>query len=236
MASRQEEKARRRAERLAAEAAEKRAQRRSKVLRTVWTTVLGVALVGGLAVAFVAGVGGEERAGPDGGRFARTDLDVDLPPPETTDFEQAAKAAGCELAHPESEGQQHENRTFTATDYGTNPPTSGTHAPMPAEDGVYDPGDTPGLGALVHSLEHSRIHVQYGAGTPPETVKKLEALVAENGGYRMLLYENTTEMPFAVAATAWVQQLGCPQVNDRVFDALRTFRDRYIDKGPEQVP
>ena len=30
--------------------------------------------------------------------------------------------------------------------------------------------------------------------------------------------------------------IGCREMNDKVFDALRTFRTRYVDKGPEQVP
>ncbi len=42
-------------------------------------------------------------------------------------------------------------------------------------------------------------------------------------------------MPYAVAATAWTQMLGCRQMNDKVFDALRAFRARYVDKGPELV-
>ena len=52
----------------------------------------------------------------------------------------------------------------------------------------------------------------------------------------MLLYENTTGMEPQIAATAWTQSLTCPEMNDKVFDAIRTFRARYIDKGPEQVP
>jgi hypothetical protein len=43
-------------------------------------------------------------------------------------------------------------------------------------------------------------------------------------------------MPYAVAATAWGQLLGCKTMTPKVYDALRTFRERYIDKGPEQVP
>jgi hypothetical protein len=152
------------------------------------------------------------------------------------DLEPAAKDAGCKLVHAKDEGAGHESRPFTAADYGSNPPTSGAHDPTPAEDGIYDPGDTPGLGNLVHALEHGRVEVQYRSGTDPQTIKQLEALVAENDGYHMLLYENTTDMPFAVAATAWTQLLGCPRMNDKVFDALRTFRDRYVDQGPEQVP
>ncbi len=57
-----------------------------------------------------------------------------------------------------------------------------------------------------------------------------------DGGYHLLLFENGTNMPFAVAATAWDQQLGCPTMNPQVFDAIRAFRDEYIDKGPEKVP
>ena len=43
-------------------------------------------------------------------------------------------------------------------------------------------------------------------------------------------------MQFAVAATAWDQRLGCPTMNDQLFDALRAFRAEYIDKGPEVLP
>jgi hypothetical protein len=52
----------------------------------------------------------------------------------------------------------------------------------------------------------------------------------------MLLYQNTTGMDAAVAATAWGHSLTCPAMNDQVFDAVRTFRSSYIDKGPEAVP
>jgi hypothetical protein len=55
-------------------------------------------------------------------------------------------------------------------------------------------------------------------------------------GYHLMLYENTTGMEAAVAATAWTQSLTCPEMNDKVFDAIRTFTQRYIDKGPETVP
>ena len=52
----------------------------------------------------------------------------------------------------------------------------------------------------------------------------------------MLLLENTTNMPSAVAATAWGHLLTCPTMNDKVFDAVRAFRASYINKGPEVVP
>jgi len=43
-------------------------------------------------------------------------------------------------------------------------------------------------------------------------------------------------MPFAVAATAWTHILGCKTMNPRVFDAIRAFRERFVDKGPELIP
>ncbi len=43
-------------------------------------------------------------------------------------------------------------------------------------------------------------------------------------------------MPYEVAATAWGHLLGCPKMNDEVFDALRAFFKDYVDKGPEKVP
>ena len=90
---------------------------------------------------------------------------------------------------------------------------------------------------LVHTLEHGRIDIQYKKGSPARTVSRLEALVAEmNEGYHLLLFENTTNMEPAVAATAWTHSLSCPRMNEKVFDAIRTFRARYIDKGPETVP
>jgi hypothetical protein len=102
---------------------------------------------------------------------------------------------------------------------------------------VYPSGSTPPLGELVHTLEHGRIDVQYKPGTPQETVDQLNALLADmNEGYHLLLFENQTNMTAAVAATAWGHSLTCPEMNDQVFDAIRTFRNEYIDKGPEQVP
>ena len=160
-----------------------------------------------------------------------------IPEQQISDIKEAAKAAGCTLNNPAYEGANHEQKTFKASDYKTNPPTSGNHTPDWYEDGIYAPGDVPELGKLVHPLEHGRIEIQYKQGTPKATVDQLEALLADSeDGYHMLLFENTTGMEAAVAATAWTHSLTCPEMNDKVFDAIRTFRARYIDKGPERVP
>jgi Protein of unknown function (DUF3105) len=237
VASRQEEKQRRREERLERERAEARAAARKKRLQLVGGVLVGLAAVAAVVVAVVLAGGDGNESEAEQAAAPSEEAVAQLPPQQTSDMQEAAKAAGCTLSNPAYEGAGHEDKDFTASDYKTNPPTSGAHTPIWYQDGVYEPGDTPQLGMLVHTLEHGRINVQYKPGTPAETVSKLEALLAEeSGGYHMLLYENTTNMDAQVAATAWTHSLTCPKMNDEVFDAIRTFRARYIDKGPEQVP
>ena len=190
--------------------------------------LLAVAVVG----VVMAGCNGEEESGPAQPQAE----DVQLPLQQTSNLREAAREAGCEIITTNVENRDHADRQFEPSDYETNPPTAGAHHPEWAEDGVYEPGETPDLGRLVHSLEHGRIHVQYAPGATDATVEQLEALVAETDGYHMLLYENPTGMDYQVAATAWNRLLGCPEMNDRVFDAIRTFRTRFVDQAPERVP
>jgi len=233
VSSRQEEKERRRQERLEREQAEARAASRRKRMQLAFGVVLGLAVIAGIVVAVVVGTGGSNGKPTQASNAASK---VKLPVQQVSDINQAAKAAGCTLANPPLEGATHEQKTFKPSDYKTNPPTSGSHDPTYYPDGIYAPGDVPSLGKLVHPLEHGRIEVQYKPGTPKATVDRLEALLAENeNGYHMLLFQNTTGMQAQVAATAWTHSLTCPKMNDKVFDAIRTFRSRYIDKGPERV-
>jgi hypothetical protein len=236
VSSRQEQKEARRRERLERERKEKAAAARRKRLQLGGGVLLGAAAIAGVVVAIAVGFGGD--GGPSGDA-----PDVDpavaarIPEQATSDLQAAVKAAGCKLTNATFEGANHEEREFAPADYQTNPPTSGNHTPDWYEDGLYAPDTTPELGKLVHTLEHGRINIQYKPGTPADTVAELEALYAEmSEGYHLLVYENTTGMDAAVAATAWTQSLTCPEMNDKVFDAIRTFRARYIDKGPETVP
>ena len=240
MSSRQEQKEARRRERLERERKEKAAAARRKRLQLAGGVLLGVAAIAGVVVAIAVGFGGDDGGG-SGGDAADVDPAVAarIPEQQTTDLQQAAEAAGCELTNAEFEGASHEEKEFRAADYQTNPPTSGNHDPEWYDDGIYAAGTLPELGKIVHTLEHGRINIQYKKGTPAETVEELEALAVTpemNEGYHLLVYENTTGMEPAVAATAWTQSLTCPEMNDKVFDAIRTFRARYIDKGPETVP
>jgi len=230
MASRQEEKERRRKERLAAEQA---AQRGQNVRKRAAIGLAALVAVAAAIFAIVAVAGGDEEGSN------QTVGDVNVPAVRITDLDEAARAAGCTVQRdlPE-EGRDHVPPE-TQVRYRTNPPTSGDHVVVPAEDGVYAPGNPPDVKASVHSLEHGRVNIQYRRGTPARVVNQLETMFGEEvqgePGYRSLLFENQTNMPHAVAATAWRWSLTCPQMNDRVFDALRAFREARQGRGPEIV-
>jgi hypothetical protein len=217
MAHRQEEKQRRREERLAAERAAERAAVRRRRLQ-----ILG-GLVALLAVAGVAALllaGGGEEAGGDAG-----DLAAD------------ARAAGCTYTAHRSEGRDHTDEDVR---YRTNPPTSGPHNPVAAQDGVYAPGNEPNKENWVHSLEHGRVIFMYRQGTPPGDVNRLRRLAEEelndSPGYHTLLFQNNTDMPAQFAVAAWTKSLTCDRLTADAEQVMRDFRERFTDKGPEFIP
>jgi Protein of unknown function (DUF3105) len=142
----------------------------------------------------------------------------------------AAAAAGCSVASFPSEGNGH---TQERVEYKTNPPTSGDHFPVPAPDREYKEAPPPEF--YVHTLEHGRIEFQYRPTVPASVKTALESVYREFT-HHVLLFPNNTGMPYDVAATAWKHRLACPHYNAKVPDALRRFRDAYLDKGPEKVP
>jgi Protein of unknown function (DUF3105) len=235
MSSRQEEKQRRREEREAIERQAQASAARSRRLQMVGGGILVVAVIAVVAV-LVSGGSSSSDSGPKA-QTSGVAIPAAGPDASPDKLTAAAKAAGCTTKTFPAEGRQHTSSTVT---YKTNPPTSGNHNPTPAEDGIYDAGNTPAKENFVHTLEHGRIEIQYRPGTPKRTIDQLVTLFNEkvNGtaGYHTLLFQNTTNMPYAVAATAWTQLLGCKAMNPKVFDAIRAFRARYTDKGPEFIP
>ena len=217
MASRQQEKERRRQERLEAERSATVAASRRRRLQIGLGAVLGLAVI--VAIAVVALAGGGDK-GTSSGSLAAD-----------------ARAAGCTFKSYPSEGRNH---TTSKVKYKTNPPTSGSHNPVPAQDGIYAPGNEPAPENWVHSLEHGRVLFQYKPGTPQADIAKLRKLDEEkiNGsaGYHALLFRNNTNMPARFAAVAWTKSLTCDRLTSQSMDAMREFRKAYTDKGPEFIP
>jgi hypothetical protein len=234
MSSRQEEKERRRRERLEAEREQARRDANRQRLQWIGGGALAVIAVVVLVVVLVSGGGGDDKGGGSG-QPAAAKKDASIPAQRITGLQAAAAAAGCTVKSFPSEGRNH-SANPKDWNYKTNPPTSGTHDPTPAQDGVYPFGTQPSVGMTTHALEHGRIDIQYGPQVTRAQYDQLQALVAEDDGYHQLLFRNQTRMPSAVAATAWTQQLACKTFSPKVFDALRTFRERFRDQGPETVP
>ncbi|MGZ5307860.1 MAG: DUF3105 domain-containing protein [Solirubrobacterales bacterium] len=254
MASRKEEKERLRAQRLAAEQSETGAARRRLLIGYAVAGVLGVAVLAGLVVV-IASSGG----GGDSGSNACTEAYVQAQSGVTHglefdcrkgteptaiqigDLTQAAQKAGCELKLDlPDEGNSHVPDS-TAVQYKTDPPASGNHNPQPLADGAYatplsyDTSGSPNVRNLVHALEHGRVEVQYSPKLPEDQQLAIKGVFDEDPD-GMLLIQNS-QMPYAVAVTAWTQLVGCPKYTPEVIDVIRDFRDSYRGNGPEaQVP
>jgi hypothetical protein len=222
MAHRQEEKEQRKRERLEREQAAEAAAKRKRLLQMGAGAVVAAIIVAGIVLAVAGGGSSKKRA---------TDAAV----------ASAAKTAGCVYKTFPEEGRNHVTKTLTPANYKTNPPTSGDHNPNPASDGLYPPGNEPAIENWVHTLEHGRVLLQYQPGSPQATIGALQKLYEEpvldsGASYHMVLMENNTKMPFKTAAVAWRHYLGCKDAGRATIEAMRSFRDRYVDQGPEFIP
>jgi hypothetical protein len=226
MASRKEQKEKLRQERLererAAAAAAGRRRRMGYVVAGTLVTAVVVALV---AIAMASGGdsgGGSSSSGswPSGS----------IPKQKISDLQAAVKTAGCVYKTPKNEGAGH---TTNPVHYKSQPPTSGSHNPVPAHDQAYL--KSPGNEHLVHALEHGRVIYWFKPNAPASVRGALKKLYDEDNKL-VVLAPNTAPMPYQVAASAWGRFVGCPKYNDKVPDAFRALRDAYRLKGPEYYP
>jgi hypothetical protein len=234
---RREQKERLRREREERERQARAAEQRKKMVGYGVGGVLVLAAV--VVVAILAmgrgGGGGDAQAGevfPDGGS---------VPEQKIFDVAPAAQAAGCTLKTVKATSREHTTSLKDRVKYSTNPPTSGRHYEIPAQDGIY--GDAPQDEELVHAQEHGRVIIWAKPSLPQDVRANLRALV-EDDSYQMFLVPRSN-MPYPVAATAWDadpapngtgELLLCNKVSDQTYDALAAFRDEHRSQGPEPVP
>ena len=230
VASRKEQKAALRAQRLERETEAKRAAARKRLVLTVAGSILALAALGGvIALALSGGDGGDGGDAPASASVSFPE-GGSVPQQQQADLATAVKAAGCTTADPPEEGSGHTEAPVT---YESNPPHSGEHHPVPAEDALYE--EAPPKETLVHSLEHGRIVIWVRPDAPPDFLAKLRALY-EADPYHVIVTP-APDLRATVAASAWTHTLTCSgQPDDAVFDAIRAFKERWRDKGPEFVP
>ncbi len=249
MASRKEEKERLRAARLAAEQSSTGSEKRRLYIGYAIAGLLGAAVLAGLIVVIAGSSNSSDGAnGFDACDEGHFQLAAGTPPPDSKpdcrvgttppaikigDLEASAKAAGCELQLDlPDEGNSHIDAGATRPTYKTNPATSGNHitAPLQAPDGAYSEPIDPIY--TIHSMEHGRVEYQYSPDLPEDEQLAIKGVFDEDPD-GVVLFPNA-DMPYAVAATAWTQLVGCPQYSPEALDVLRDFRDTYRGNGPEQ--
>jgi hypothetical protein len=203
----------------------------------------GGALV--LAVVIVAAVlllsGGEGGGGSDAQAAEVFPSGGSFPKQGVFDVKPAAQAAGCQLKTVKATSREHTTSLSKHVKYSTNPPTSGRHYEVPAQDGIY--GDPPQDEQLVHNMEHGRVIIWVKPSAPKDVRADIRALV-EDDSYQMVLVPRKN-MPYEVAATAWDadpapngtgELMTCTKVTDKTYDALAAFRDDHRSQGPEPIP
>jgi hypothetical protein len=234
---RREQKERLRREREERERQARAAEQRKKLVGYGAGGLLALAAIVVLVVLATGGDGSGTDAQaaevfPDGGSF---------PEQKMFDVAPAAKAAGCTLKDVKATSREHTTSLDERVKYSTNPPTSGRHYQIPAQDGIY--GDPPQDEELVHGMEHGRVIFWVKPSLPEKQRADIRALV-DDDPYQMVLVPRRN-MPYAVAATAWNldpapngtgRLMGCDEVNAKTFDALAAFRDENRSQGPEPIP
>ena len=162
-------------------------------------------------------------------------------PKDVDGVKEGAAAAGCELKSFRATSNLHVAPSDPPVRYSSNPPTSGKHDPVPAQDGAYSV--SPGVQRLVHTLEHGRVIVWFKRDLPADARASLKAYY-DHDSQLMVLVPNGS-MEYDVAATAWNRKpgrygtgrlLGCRDYGGDVYTALEAFKQANRGKGPELIP
>ena len=238
MSHRREQKERLRREREERERQAKAAEQRKKM---VGYGVGGALALAALVVVIILATGGSDGGGSDAQAAEVFPSGGSFPKQTIFDVKPAAAAAGCKLSTVKATSREHTTSLSDHVKYSTNPPTSGKHYQIPAQDGIY--GDPPQDEELVHAMEHGRVIYWVKPSAPKDVRANIRALV-EDDSYQMFLVPRSN-MPYEVAATAWDadppphgtgELMTCTKVTDKLYNALATFRDEHRSKGPEPIP
>jgi hypothetical protein len=241
MSSRREQKENLRRERERREQEARASAQRKRLFGVVGGVALGVIAIV-VVVVLAAGGGGDSGGKNVNGSGNTFPSGGSIPKQKQFDLDKAAAAAGCELTQNKATSRSHITNINEKVPYKQNPPNSGKHYYVPAQDGLYN-GTPPKDVELVHAQEHGRVIIWAKPSLPEADRQKLRALFDEDS-YQMIVVQRTN-MPYALAATAWGADptplgtgfsMTCAKWSDDVIDALRAFRDEHRSNGPEPIP
>ena len=133
------------------------------------------------------------------------------------------------------EGNAHANLD-TPLQFGSNPPSSGTHYPTWIRTGLFS--ETQESGYWVHSLEHGYIVVLYNCPAEcPELIAQLQqfydaAPKSARYGYQKLVVTPYATMPHRLGIVAWGRD---DEMDEFDAERLSRFYQAYHDSGPEEA-
>jgi len=136
-----------------------------------------------------------------------------------------------------TEGRAHITPDQEVT-YINNPPSSGPHVgSATAEPGFNAEEIFPKI--WVHNLEHGYVVFLYHCPEDcPDLKQKLETLAGDlppskYGNIKVVVTSYASPLPGEVTALAWERQLDLPAFDE---DMLTRFYERWVDRGPEDIP
>jgi hypothetical protein len=183
-------------------------RRRQRAL--TWTAVVVLAGLALLGVIVWQGRGGDDQVSPEALAAAR---------------QQAGSTGVREF--PEA-GRTHIAPNQQADNWNSVPPTSGDHLATPLGAGVYD-GEQDER-AIVHSLEHGYVVIQY-KGIPQDQVDQLREYVQGRSGDKLILAPWSGLEQDGVALTAWRNLETMDRAN---LDVVRAFVNDFMVPGGEK--
>ncbi len=129
----------------------------------------------------------------------------------------------------ENIGQEHLTQgSFEHPPYNSNPPTSGSHWPQPANWGVYQA--TQADEQLVHNLEHGGIWISYKPDqVDQDTINRLNDFANR---YPLIIVEPRPANDAKISLAAWTRLLNLDSFDER---SILEFIEAFHNEGPEKV-
>lgn len=192
-----------------------------------------------LSMLLAAGCGGSSSTGGDGSVDDTRQVAPRTPTSPKADEDLADELgsagtalteAGCEYgSFPEEEARHVDDAK--ELDFGTFPPTSGTHFPDWGPFGVYDEQVQDGY--AVHTLEHGGVVVWFGSEVDDATRKAVEQLADDDEKWMMMPRRDVV----GLSSAAWTKLLNCPPAAltglgpDATAAALNSWYEAVVSTG-----
>ncbi|MFI6326393.1 DUF3105 domain-containing protein [Nonomuraea sp. NPDC050556] len=139
-------------------------------------------------------------------------------------IKQARETSMDAVARKTFSGGEH---VWTPVKYADTPPMGGPHNNYWQQCAVYDkPIHNE---HAVHSMEHGAVWITYREGLPKAQVDQLQKIASSNGNQEYMLVSPYKDLPSAVVATTWGNQLKLDKVDD---PRLPKFITKY-QNGPD---